>query len=169
MLLKEKLSLYIYQNLEKVDFLENECCYSEVLKESDITFKRAACNIKDFVEQNKDENKFTTLLFKFIDRTNLKDSDIYNKAGIDRRLFSKIRSNYDYHPKKETVIALSLALELSLDETEELLESASYSLPKNNVFDLIIRFCVIEKIYDLFEVNTLLSEYNCPLLGNIEK
>ena len=96
---------------------------------------------------------------------NLKDSDVYNKVHIDRRLFSKIRSDKTYHPSKETVILLSLALELSEKELDELLNSASYSLPKNNNYDLIIRFCFINKIYKIKDVNDLLNDYNCKLFS----
>ena len=169
-MLKEKLDIFIKNNLVAV---QNPYCEEEQM----IIPKRKSINtnlykeknsfdINNFINNNKDNNQFTNLLFKFIDRNNLKDSDVYNKAGIDRRLFSKIRSNEQYHPKKETVIALGLSLNLSIDEMEQLLSSASYSLPKNNIFDLIIRFCVLEGIYDILEVNTLLSEYNCQLLGN---
>ena len=105
------------------------------------------------------------MLFKLIDERNLKDSDVYNKVHIDRRLFSKIRSNKNYHPSKETIILLAIALELKENELEELLDSASYSLPKNNKYDLIIRFCFINKIFKLADVNELLYEYNCKLFN----
>ena len=121
-------------------------------------------SVGDYINKNKDENKFQKLLFNYIDRTNLKDSDVYNKVGIDRRLFSKLRNN-DYHPSKETVILLGVSLELSEDELEDLLNSASYSLPKNNYFDLIIRFCFKEHIYDLFTINEYLSDYDCKILS----
>lgn len=120
-------------------------------------------NLDDFINDNQDTNKFQKLLFNYIDSRELKDSDVYNKVHIDRRLFSKIRSDVNYHPSKDTVILLGLALELSEIEIEELLNSASYSLPKNNVYDLIIRFCFVEGIYDLFEVNNLLDSYECKL------
>ena len=123
-----------------------------------------AGNIDEYINDNKDESKFQTLLFKYIDERKLKDSDVYNKVNIDRRLFSKIRSDASYHPSKETIILLGLSLELSEDDLISLLESASYSLPKNNYFDLIIRFCFINKIYKLDEVNELLYDYNCKCL-----
>ena len=105
------------------------------------------------------------LLFKLIDERNLKDSDVYNKVHIDRRLFSKIRNDKNYHPSKETVILLAMALELNETELEELLDSASYSLPKNNKYDLIIRFCFINRIFKITDVNELLHEYNCKLFN----
>ena len=122
-------------------------------------------NLNDFINNTQDTNKFQKLLFNYIDSKELIDSDVYNKVHIDRRLFSKIRSDSDYHPSKETVILLGLALELNEVEIEELLNSASYSLPKNNVYDLIIRFCFIEGIYDLTEVNNLLDSYECKLFS----
>lgn len=81
-----------------------------------------------------------TLLFKLIDKINLKDDDVYNKMHIDRQLFSRIRSDSNYHSSKETIILLGLSLELNEDEIDILLESAAYSLSKNNYYDLIIRF-----------------------------
>ena len=122
-------------------------------------------DVHNFININKDENNFQRLLFKYIDERNLKDSDVYNKVHIDRRLFSKIRSDINYHPSKETVILLGLSLELNEKEMDELLSSASYSLPKNNYYDLIIRFCFIEGIYKITEVNKLLESYNCKLFN----
>lgn len=122
-------------------------------------------DINTYINENKDEDTFQTKLFKLIDERSLKDSDLYNKVDIDRRLFSKIRSNKDYHPSKETVILLGLGLELSEKEIEELLESASYSLPMNTTFDLIVRFCFKEKIYDVGTVNEFLYDHGCKLLN----
>ncbi len=163
--IKEKLKKYLDENLkeEKLFFgaekrsmrYDADTFYDEML---------APSNIDVYINQELNENKFQKLLFKLIDDRGLKDSDVYNKAQIDRRLFSKIRSDENYHPSKETIISLACSLELSIDELEELLSSASYSLPKNNKFDLIIRFCFLEKIYDLIEINNLLNEYHCNLL-----
>lgn len=170
--MKEKLRKYIESNLKvKRSFFESvECCsYSE---EHDYEFdnlvlgKYKQSNIKDFINDNKNKySDFQTTLFKMIDERNLKDSDVYNKVHIDRRLFSKIRSDNNYHPSKDTIILLGLSLELSESEIEKLLDSASYSLPKNNHYDLIIRFCFINKIYKLTEVNDLLDEYKCKLFS----
>lgn len=120
--------------------------------------------IDNYIEKSKEKNTFQTKLFNYIDERKLKDQEVYNKVGIDRRLFSKIRSNKDYHPSKETVILLGISLKLTEDEIEDLLESASYSLPKNNTFDLIIRFCFKEKIYNINQINDFLFDHNCRLL-----
>ena len=161
----EELRKYIRANM-KSDRLFGAMKKSAmpILEDCEMAMCCAAPNINDFIDENKDKNQFQKVLFKFIDDRNLKDSDVYNKVNIDRRLFSKIRSDIDYHPSKETVILLGLSLELNEVEFEELLESAAYSLPKNNTYDLIIRFCFINKIYDLFQVNEFLDEYNLKAL-----
>ena len=165
--MKEKLYKYIKENLEieeinYISFHEEIENNYECRKISPFYLKSVDnLEINEFVEQKNNYSDFQTLLFKMIDERNLKDSDVYNKVHIDRRLFSKIRSNLNYHPSKETIILLGLSLELNEDEIVSLLDSASYSLPKNNYFDLIIRFCFINKIYKLTKVNELLEEYNC--------
>ena len=121
--------------------------------------------IDNYIQTSKEKNTFQTKLFNYIDERKLTDPEVYNKVGIDRRLFSKIRSNKDYHPSKETVILLGVSLKLTEDEIEDLLESASYSLPKNNTYDLIIRFCFKEKIYNLNQINDFLFDHNCKLLN----
>lgn len=166
--MKEELKKYINDNLilneGKEDLFHNlrskiSNNYSTPFIEEEL---KEVCDIQEFINDNKDKyNSFQTTLFKFIDAKQLKDSDVYNKVHIDRRLFSKIRSDKNYHPSKETVLLLGFALELTESELEELLCSASYSLPKNNHYDLIIRFCFIHKIYNLINVNDLLHEYNC--------
>ncbi len=102
---------------------------------------------------------FNNRLFLLIDRTGQKDSDVYKKARIDRRLFSKIRSNKRYTPCKRTVIALCLALELDREETDMLLSSAGYSLCASNEYDLVVAFCIENKVFDFFDVNEILEHY----------
>ena len=162
--MKDKLKEYIEKNIENQLFYKKKSVeiannYIEECLESSLSYG----NINEFIKQKDEYNNFQSLLFKLIDERNLKDSDVYNKVHIDRRLFSKIRNDSNYHPSKETIILLGLSLELNENEIEELLNSASYSLPKNNYYDLIIRFCFINKIYKLTKVNKLLDEYNCKL------
>lgn len=177
--LKIKLRDYISNNLviEKpkkkklfnkfFDFIEERCC--DDIDDFDASFgmtnQKECSSIKEFIDKHDDYNDFQTMLFKLIDDRNLKDSDVYNKVHIDRRLFSKIRSDKNYHPSKETIILLAIALELSEKELDNLLDSASYSLPKNNKYDLIIRFCFINKIFKLTDINELLDEYGCRLFN----
>lgn len=161
--MKEKLELYIANNLEiprkRTGMIGSN--FNNLENEKTIVFKE--CNLNEYIEKEKKENVFQEVLFKFIDDKGLKDSDVYNKVHLDRRLFSKIRSDKNYHPSKETVLLLGIALELKEDEIEKLLRSASYSLPKNNIYDLIIRFCFVEGIYNINKVNELLDSYQCKL------
>lgn len=156
--MKNKLKEYIKNNLKQEKSLLKEK-HAMFCEEDLICGQSFKTSINNYIDNNKNENKFQTLLFKYIDKRNLKDSDVYNKVHIDRRLFSKIRNDINYHPSKETVILLGISLKLNEKEIEELLESASYSLPKNNYYDLIIRFCFKEKIYDLKTINDFLDEY----------
>ena len=111
------------------------------------------------------EDTFQESLLKIIDQRGLTDSEVYRKADIDRRHFSKIRSNVDYRPRKKTALALALALELNLDETLDFISKAGYTLSSSSRFDLIVRYCIENEIYDLIEVNALLYKYDQPLLG----
>jgi hypothetical protein len=123
--------------------------------------------IKEFVKKNKIKG-FRDLLFKFIDDNNQVDAEVYKKALLDRRLFSKIRSNEDYHPNKKTVIALLLALKLELEQGLQLLKAAGYSLSESSVFDLVIVYCVTHKLYDLDKVNEILQEMRLTPLGSLD-
>ena len=159
--MKDKLAKYIEDNLIIEDY-EYGLFKSAVLGRKNALYSEdvETSSVSEYIDKNKKEDNFQKLLFKYIDDRNLKDSDVYNKVHIDRRLFSKIR-NDNYHPSKDTIILLGLSLKLNIDEFIDLLDSASYSLPKNNHFDLIIRFCFVENIYDLKDVNDLLAMYGC--------
>ena len=104
-------------------------------------------------------------LFRIIDEKGLADTDVYKKAGIDRKLFSKIRSNKDYKPKKDTAVVLALALELNLDETRDILGRAGYALSPSSISDLIIEYFITNEIYDLYTINLALFEHKQPLLS----
>ena len=99
---------------------------------------------------------FQELLFKLIDKSNLSEVEIYQKAYIDRKLFSKIRSDKHYHPSFGTVTLFALALELSTLEFEKLLNSASYSLSTNTYSSITLRYCFDKKIYDISTVNNMI-------------
>jgi hypothetical protein len=107
---------------------------------------------------------FSRCLLQFIRKTGIDEVEVYKRAHIDRKHFSKIRSDPHYQPKKVTVIAFALALRLSLQETKELLSSAGYTLSSNTPFDLIIRFFVERGVYDLFRINDALYDFDQPVL-----
>ena len=107
---------------------------------------------------------FQEMLFRHIDRKNLDDPEVYHKANLDRKLFSKIRGP-KYTPSKKTILALAIALELNLDETLDLLGTVGYTLSKASLFDLIVAYCIDHKIYNIHEVNAILFKYTDQVLA----
>ena len=107
---------------------------------------------------------FQDRLLRLIDERGLTEAEVYKRANMDRKLFSKIRCTPNYRPRKRNVIALAIALELNLDETIDLLGRAEMALSPGSRFDLIIRYCIENGIYDIMEINEILYEYGQPLL-----
>ncbi|MCR5781776.1 MAG: macro domain-containing protein [Clostridia bacterium] len=108
---------------------------------------------------------FQQRLLRMIDERGLTDPEVYKRANVDRKLFSKIRCSEDYIPKKKTIIALAIALKLNLDDTKDLLAAAGLALTSSSKADVIVSFCIENGICDTFEVNALLFKFDQPLLG----
>ena len=180
--LRKALDAYIkehYVEEEQADFSEEltDCCgisdamlhigldeESDIAKGSGKNFSnKESFSLNDIL--NEVGESFHERLFMYIDMSGMTDVEVYKRANIDRKLFSKIRSNPSYHPRKQTVLALAIALKLSIEDTTDLLARAEYALSPGNKGDLIIRYFIEHGIYDIMVINFALDEYGLPVLG----
>lgn len=128
------------------------------------TAKAAAPRSLEDVVKNVSETWQESLL-RMITEKGYTDTEVYKRANVDRKLFSKIRSNKDYQPKKNTAVAFALALRLNLDETKDFLMRAGYAFSPSSKFDLIIEYSIDHGVYDLMLINCALFDHDQPLLG----
>lgn len=161
-LLASKVSKKLAKNQYDLTMLE-----SPRIRIEDNKSDYAKQKIDEFIKQNRNKS-FRDLLFKYIDDQNKKDAEVYKQALLDRRLFSKIRSDENYHPNKKTVIALGLALKLDLNQLLTLLKAAGYTLSESSNFDLIIVYCVNHKIFLIDKINEILDNFKLKPLGSID-
>ena len=120
----------------------------------------------DLEEQlRKLDRGFSETLLALIDASGEKDSAVYKRANVDRKLFSKIKNKPGYTPTKETALAFAFALKLDLDQTKDLLAKAGHALSHSNRFDVIVEYFLLRREYDLFQVNEVLFAFDQPLIG----
>jgi hypothetical protein len=162
---RERLSHEYRRDIVQVDQVE-ESDFEQLLEEDIMLKAEAVCSaieLNAYIE-NLDE-PFAVALMRLIDAKGQTDVEVYKRANLSRKLFSKIRTIEGYMPGKRTALALAVALELSLAETEDLLRRAGYALSHSQMSDVIIEYFIINKRYDIFEINEVLFKYDQPLLG----
>lgn len=160
--LKQRLEAYLAENFLEV---EEEHFAAEVPRAYESSVRYCLKRKIDFdriFERNKGET-FSEMMTRLVSESGEKNSAVYNRAQIDRQLFSRIKKNKDYQPSKDTAIALALALRLDITKAKEFLASAGYTLTKSKR-DLIITFFIENKIFDMNLLNDYLYEYNQPVL-----
>lgn len=123
----------------------------------------SAYDLADLLDET--DAGFSETLLLLIDRTGKKDSEIYKKANVDRKLFSKIRNNKNYKPSKSTALAFAIALELDLDETKDFIGRAGFALTHSSKFDIIVEYFIKKRNFNIHEINLALFEFDQSLLG----
>lgn len=159
-----KLKVFVRRHLDKPTLQVSQKESSDIIYN---VSESQPLELKDYVSNHR-KPTFQQVLFRLIDQKGTSDATIYKKAWLDRRHFSKIRSNPDYRIGKNTVISLVLALELSQSKAEELLHAAGFTLSDSNTSDLVIQFCLKNKIYNLHDVNEALDYLSLKPLGNLD-
>jgi len=129
--------------------------------------QKAASAVPDLDEMIKNmDDTFAVTLMKLIDAKNMNDVECYKKANVSKQTWHKIMNDKNYKPSKTTVLSFAIALELSLDETQNLLETVGYTLSNSSKFDVIISYFLIKQIYDIFEIDETLFKFDQPTLGS---
>ena len=135
------------------------CCDDDFCEYSDEDDELDEATYSLFSKKLVTKNSFSAILFEYIDKKGISDSDCYKRAGIDRRTFSKIRCDSRYKPSKSTVLALAIALELNIEATDRILKSAGFALSDSITSDIIVKYYIANGKYDILKVNEMLHRF----------
>lgn len=145
------------------EFIENRLSIADGQAKKHAHAEKCSASLDDILA--KPGETFCDKLFNLIHEKNLDDVEVYKKANLDRKHFSKIRSNVKYKPTKKTVLALAIALHLNMDETKDLLARAELALSPSNRGDLVVSYFIERGKYDIWEINNMLFKFGLPTLG----
>ena len=166
-----QLQAYIEQHYTEIEFqkcmlLEEDTCPADRTEARRSAPSAAYARPRSLEEMLRLEDAgFTQTLLRLIDEKGEKDSAIYKKANISKQHFSKIRNNPDYKPTKATAIAFAIALELNMEQTQDLIGRAGYALTSSSKFDMIIMYFIQNRNYNMFDINEMLYAFDQSLLG----
>jgi hypothetical protein len=131
---------------------------STMIEDNHMKFEELVDAVNRYIKMNRNHDTFNKLLNEYTEKKRIKDSALYKKAFIDRRVYSRLATNSNYHPGKRTIMTLGLALELDINDMTKFLESAGFCFNTCTVADLAVMYCVEHQIYDVYMVNALLVE-----------
>lgn len=151
-----------YAEAQKASQAE-ESIFPKADKKSELTNVHPKLTVEELLKRQNET--FSQMMLRIMQEKSLKSTDVYKAANIDRKLFSKIKTHVNFHPNKLTAVSIAIGLKLTVQEAQKLLKAAGYSLTSSDKFDVIIMYCLENKIYKYMEINFLLYDNGCEGIG----